>query len=1358
MPAGHKTTSFPIVGVGASAGGLKAYQELLRNLPAKPGMAFVFVMHLAPEHKSLLTELLVRLTKMPVNEVKSGMPIEVNHVYVKPPDANLSIAGGKLILSERKDSSFKHMPIDHFFCSLADELGNRAIGVILSGTATDGTLGAEAIKAEGGITFAQDEISAQYDGMPQNAIAAGCVDFVLSPKKIASELGRIAKHPFISSAAPLKTDKSIITKDKGIESVFDILRSAGGLDFTNYKSPTISRRIARRMVLLKLKNIRGYIKFLRENKDEAGKLYEDLLINVTSFFRDPKVFDALKTQVLPAILKKRTKGQGVRIWVPGCSSGEEAYSIAICLLESLGNEAGAVPVQIFPTDVRDDSINKARAGIYGKDIKNSVTPQRLKRFFTKTGNSYKISGQLREMCVFSRQNVFSDPPFSNIDLISCRNLLIYLQPVLQKKVFHNFHYALRPGGFLLLGNSEATGGYSNLFKTLDGKHRIFAKKYLSAGLELEFGRKYYPSNKLEIKEKTAIKKGKEADIEGVVERIVLDEYAPCGALIDSDMKVIQFRGHTGRFLESAAGKPSLDIFKLAREGLLMPLRAAIHKAKETKHTVRRDADAVLYNGRGMRVKITVVPVESGPLKEKFFLVLFDEITGSAGLKKLPKERGKISLKGKSADCDEYIENLNKELAETKEYLRTVIEEQESANEEVKTANEEILSSNEELQSTNEELETAKEELQSSNEELVTTNEELQKRNTESSLLNNDLINLLDSTNMPVVMMGTDLVIRRVTPQAEKVLNIISSDAGRPISKIKLNVDIPDFEKILLDVIETHHPDTFEIKDREETWYSVNIRPYRTLNNKIDGVVAIFVDITERKKAQQIIEDARAYAESIVETIREPLIVLDTDLKVISANRSFYRTFKVDHKETQGQFIYDLGNRQWNIPKLRQLLEEILPKSNTFDDYEIEHDFETIGPKTMLFNARRLISRKMILIIIEDITERKKVEIELKKANEELIKVNGLKDEFVSMASHELRTPLSIIIGAVKLVLDQIPGKIVPEQKEILDMAMNNLGRLTRIVDALLDMSKIESGKIELHKENIDIRGLIEETVDECRLRAQEKGIHLGFRVPEQPLSLCIDGDKIKQVLMNLISNGLKFTPAGGSIEVECKEESGEVQFSVSDTGCGIAEQNMPRLFEKFAQFDRKSGPGEKGTGLGLAICNGLVNLHKGRIWAKSQAGKGSVFTFALPRLDSRDIVNELLEQAVRQAVKNDANAGIIVMSVKAKGQEDEEQAQQMLKEIQVLVEQNLRRGVDKTVLINPGELAVVLAECSEDDVAAIKARHEQTLTQYLADKGLYSQVEPLIKCAIYPQDGHTTEELLSKVEWAETVGAASSNP
>ena len=980
LPVGGKGVSFPIVGIGASAGGLEACQELLGNLSDKSGMAFVFIMHLAPEHKSMLAELLAKSTKMPVREIKNGILIEANHVYVIPPGANISITKGKLKLKKMKDASLKRMPIDWFFSSLAEEHGNSAIGVILSGTATDGTLGAEAIKAEGGIIFAQDEKTAKYSGMPQSAIGAGCVDFVLSPKKIACELEEIAKHPLILSAGLVKADKSTITEDKGIEGIFDILQSSKGLDFTGYKTTTTGRRISRRMVLLKLENFKSYIKFLRENKDEVENLYEDLLLKVTSFFRNPEVFHTLEKQIIPEILKSKTKGQEIRIWVAGCSSGEEAYSIAMCLMESLGKKRGALPVRIFATDVSESCIDKARRGVYDKTRIDDIAPKRLKRFFTKTGNSYKVSKLLREMCVFSKQNVFSDPPFSNLDLISCRNMLIYLQPILQKKVFHNFHYGLRPAGVLLLGNSESAGGYSSLFKTVDRKQRIFVKKYLPKESKPESGQKHYLPKRLEIKKKTGIRKSEETDMENLVEQIVLSEYAACGVLIDSNMEVVQFRGHTGRYLESAAGKPSLNIFKLVPKGLFQPLHTAVYKARGTKHIVKTGVEDVKYDGRKMKVNVTVIPVKSGPLKEEFFLILFDEIPIAAGAGNLPK------VSGKSAKYEKYVESIQKELLETKEYLQSVIGEQENVNEEVRTANEEILSSNEELLSTNEELETAKEELQSSNEELITTNDELQNRNKEVVLLNNDLVNLLSSTNMPVIMMGTDLVIRRITPQAEKVLNVISSDIGRPISKIKLNIDIADFEKILSDVIESLAPKTLEIKSGEGKWYSVYIRPYCTLDNKVDGVVAIFVDITKTKKAHQIVEGARMYAESILETMREPLIVLDIDLKVIFANRSFYHTFKVTPKETKGQFIYDLGNRQWDIPKLRQLLEEVLSKNSAFDNYEIEHNFESIGPKTMFFNARCLDTLRMILITIDDITERKQMEMELAQAKENQYKM------------------------------------------------------------------------------------------------------------------------------------------------------------------------------------------------------------------------------------------------------------------------------------------------------------------------------------------------------------------------------------
>lgn len=1198
--------AFSIVGIGGSAGGLEAFQELLKNLTDKPGMAFVFIMHLALGHESMLSELLSRLTKMPVTEIKNRMLIEVNHVYVIPPGFNVSIANGKLILSNIQE---RHMPIDYFFRSLAQEQNSRAIGVVLSGTATDGTLGAESIKAEGGIIFAQDEKSAKYSGMPQSVIASGNVDFVLPPKKIASELERIAGHPFISPARSGKADELIITEDKGFESIFDILRSAKGLDFTYYKTPAISRRISRRMVLLKMENIRDYIKFLSRNKGEAENLYEDLLINVTSFFRDMKVFEALKKQVLPSILKNKTKDSGIRIWVPGCSSGEEAYSIAICLIEAMGNKARAIPVQIFATDVSEISINKARRGIYGKNIKDNITLERLKRFFTKTDDAYKISKQLREMCVFSKQNVFSDPPFSNIDLISCRNLLIYFQPVLQKNVLHRFHYSLRPGGFLLLGNSEAAGGYSNIFKPLNKKQKIFVKKHLPVGARFELGRKYYLPKKLEITGERDINKGKEIDITVMADKIVLGEYAPCGVLIDSNMDVIQFRGHTGRYLESAAGKPSLDIFKLAREGLFLPLRSAVYRAKETKHAVIREAQDVRYNGHRMRVKITVVPVKSESLKEYFFLVLFDEIGRAVKPENLLKARGRVSLKGESVESDEYINTLQKELMETKEYLQTVIEEQENANEEIKTANEEIMSSNEELQSTNEELETAKEELQSSNEELLTTNEELQNRNAEISLLNNDLINLLNSINLPVIMMGIGLVIRRVTVQAEKALNIIPSDIGRPISKIKLNIDIPDFEKILLDVIESLHPKEFEIKGAEGIWYLVYIRPYRTLDNKIDGVIAIFVDISGRKKAEQIVGEERDYIKGIIETMRESLIVLDADLKVVSANKSFYQVFKVNPNETIGRSIYDLGNRQWDIPKLRQALGEIIPNKSSLSNYEINHNFEIIGVKFMLVNAVCLTCKKHILITIDDITERRKAEEEIKENAE-------LKSKFTAMVSHELRSPLTVIKEGINLVLDGLTGEVSSKQKEILETAKNNTDRLGRLINNVLDFQKVQAGKMGLDILENDINETVLEACKSMSVIIKGKGLDLVVDVDRGIPKIKFDKDKIIGVFINLLSNAIKYTEQG-KININVAREDNLVHVKVRDTGTGIKNEDMRKLFQPFGQLESVNNRKNNSTGLGLAISKEMILLHKGKIWAESEFGKGSTFHFTLPVKERR---------------------------------------------------------------------------------------------------------------------------------------------
>jgi len=632
--------------------------------------------------------------------------------------------------------------------------------------------------------------------------------------------------------------------------------------------------------------------------------------------------------------------------------------------------------------------------------------------------------------------------------------------------------------------------------------------------------------------------------------------------------------------------------------------------------------------------------------------------------------------------------------------------------------------------------------------------------------------VINTVREPLIVLDQDLRVVKVSRSFYEFFKVTPEDTvGQLIYDLgNKQWDIPKLRELLETILP--QKSTFDNYEVEHDFTTIgkhimllNARQIQMASGKERIILLAIDDITEHKKAQQAIEEARVYAENIVETIQEPLIVLDTDLKVISANSAFYQTFKVNHKETEGRFIYDLGNRQWNIPKLRQLLEEVLPKNSAFDNYEIEHDFETIGPKTMLFNARRLDAVQMILITIYDITERKraeeklqkneeqfierkKIEIELKEANEQLIKFNDLKDEFVSIASHELRTPLSIISGAVKLLIDEIPGRIVSGQKEILDMAMRNLNRLARIVDALLSISKIESGKTELYRTDADICRLITETVDEYNLPAGKKHINLSCQLPAHPVILYADADRIKEVIANLLSNSLKFTPEGGSIDVCCEDRNDDVFVFVKDTGCGVAKNDVPRLFEKFTQFNRKVGPGEKGTGLGLAICKGLVNLHNGKIWAESDTGSGMKVSFTIPRLSAKYIFTESVDNAVASSLKTGGGAAVVLISTKPVIQIDSPQMQVILKDVSGVLERNLRRNAHDTVIQNTKEILVVLENCDIAEATTVCQRLTQAIERHLVDKDLSSKLDLLIGYAAYPDDGQTGQSLIEKAREA----------
>jgi two-component system CheB/CheR fusion protein len=970
--------AFPIVGIGASAGGLEAFTELLKQLPLDTGMGFVLVQHLDPQHESALTHLLARATAMPVCEVTNNLRVEVNHVYVIPPNTNLGIEQGVLKLQPRQEGRAPHHSVDFFFESLATDQGERAIGVILSGTASDGTVGLEAVKAEGGITFAQDD-SARFDSMPRSAIAAGFVDFVLSPGNIAKELVRIAKHPYVAGqppgpAAPTEGEKESAAKNR-FDNILLLLRHHSGVDFSLYKSSTVQRRIARRMLLNKIKRPEAYATFLRGKANELEALYRDMLISVTTFFRNPAAFDVLREKVFPRLFELR-RDQPLRVWVLGCSTGQEAYSIAMSFVEFAEQAGQARKLQLFATDVNEALLDNARAGTYAESLMHDLSPERLRRFFVKEDGGYRAAKSLREMVVFARQNLLTDPPFSRMDLVSCRNVLIYLDADAQRKVLPTLHYALKPEGFLFLGESESIGPVADLFEIVDKKCKIYSKK---PGLtaHLHFAPRH-PGERKEIPApKPPVAPGgfnAEINAQREADRITLNRYAPPGVLLNAQWQVLQFRGETSPFLKPPVGSATFHVLKMARQGLMLPLRAALKKSKQENKAVRREGVQLAQNGGVRRVNFDVVPLTH--FKEGCYLVFFEEAkvgraVPSAPSREQPNGTAKTPRPPRRQEESRRAAELERELAETRDYLQSVQDQSEAANEELQASSEEVTSANEELQSTNEELETSKEELESANEELTTLNDEMAHRNAELSRANADLNNLHASINLPILVLTRDLAIRRFTAPAANLFNLVDADAGRPLSNVRHNLDLPDLEALLKEVIDTISEREREARDKTGRYYSLRARPYLTLDNKIDGAVLVLVDIDALKRTEQAIAVARDYAANVIRSVRDSLLILDADLRVQNANQGFYKTFQVSPAESEGRLFFELGNGQWKIPRLCQLLEGILPRNSFFNDYEVTHDFERIGRRTMLLNARKLAgdgAAQGVLVGIQDITE------------------------------------------------------------------------------------------------------------------------------------------------------------------------------------------------------------------------------------------------------------------------------------------------------------------------------------------------------------------------------------------------------
>ncbi|HVY37255.1 MAG TPA: chemotaxis protein CheB [Polyangia bacterium] len=826
-PDGPDPTGPLIVGVGASAGGLEALTALLANLTLD-STAVIVVQHLSPAHETMLPALLARASTYKVALAKDGTAVAPNHVYVIPPNADLAILRGVLQTMPLPANRPRgpHLPVDYFFRSLADDQGSRAIGVVLSGTGTDGTFGLKAIKEVGGITFAQDPSSAKFESMPRSAIESGWADFVLPADEIAKQLLQVAQHPYLARVRAPATEVQ-----PEVNKLIVLIRAAFGNDLTAYKPTTIDRRVERRMALHRIEKQSDYVKYVLGAPDELGLLYKDMLINVTSFFRDAEPFEALRTRIFPRILETKSAGSQIRVWVPACSTGEEVYSIAIELLEFLGDRAPEYRIQVFGTDVDEDSIKLARRGLFPENIELDVSAERLQRFFFKTDGKYQVSRRVRDMVVFSNQNIIKDAPFSRLDLVSCRNLLIYLRPAIQKKVLRILNYSLLPTGHLMLGTSETVGDASEYFRLIDRKNKIYAKRHVaSAGtLDISFGVQPVDARRpaeVPTNQRTT------TNLATAVEHKIVELYAPAGVVVNEDLDIVHIRGRTGAYLEPMPGAPSFNILRLARPALHADLRRAIHEAKSRRE--RASVQSHLSDERGNRVvTLEVVPVVEPETKAPFLLVLFHEAS--------PADAAPGAADVPAAD-DGRATELERELMVTKEYLQSTIEELESANEELKSSNEELQSSNEELQSTNEELETSKEELQSSNEELTTVNEELQNRMIELQLANDDLHNVLSAIGEAIVIVGLDLRIRRYTHVAEEMLNLVTSDIGRSVSQLNAFVVGERVEDLASRVIEYLTPIEKELLCADRRRYRIRVLPYKTLDHAIKGAVIILVDL------------------------------------------------------------------------------------------------------------------------------------------------------------------------------------------------------------------------------------------------------------------------------------------------------------------------------------------------------------------------------------------------------------------------------------------------------------------------------------------------------------------------------------
>lgn len=1077
---------FPVVGIGASAGGLDAFKKILKKIPENSGMAYVIVQHLSPDHSSNLTEILSQYTNVPVHEIINDINLSPNNIYIIPESTNLVAEDGVLKLHQRTRSEKRNKSIDIFFESLAEVHKSFAIGVILSGTAFDGTIGLKKIKEYGGATIAQEPESAIFKSMPQSAIDADVIDFILAPDDIAAQLVEIRKS-YITNHAYSEDEHIPKDEEEILNQIINLVFLRTGNDFRHYKQPTIRRRIARRMVILRKETMQDYYNSLRNDKSEQDLLFNDFLIPVTYFFRDEKFFETLPTLVFPQLINNIVNNN-LRIWVAGCASGEEAYSLAISLHEYLSQKnLKEVRVQIFASDISEKSIAKARAALYSSQDVQQVSETRLHNYFTKRDGHYHINKVIRDMCIFAVHNFIKDPPFARIDLVSCRNVLIYFDPFLQHKVLSSFHYSLKEKGFLFLGKSETANNAQNLFDTIGKHEKIYVRKFAPARYVPEA---FKPAH-ITTRDKMAspnLKSVPETDFRKIASDILFSKYTPASVIINEHLEIVHFHGDTSPFLLPSPGKPNFNILKMAREGLSFELRNALLKVKNEKENFRKEN--ITVKDQNYLASFEILTLANN---DEFLMVLFHK-------KPLPVIENENKSSSKTSD-QQRIKELEKELSQLREDIKRVTEEQQTAFEELQTTNEELLSSSEELQAMNEELETSTEELQSNNEELMCVNDEL--------------------------------------------------------------------------------------LDRQEQLIST-----------------------------------RNYSESIVKTIREPLLIIDKDFMVKSANPAFYKYFQTTEAETEGHSFFEIGDCQWDIPEFKELIFKMLGEKVSIEDYKVDTLCTGLGKKVMMVNARKILNTKpegMILLALEDITDLVTTNNLLKIKNAELEKYNEQLEAFTSSASHDLQEPLRKIHMFCKRVFDS-EKSLSESGRHNLERVLFSVHNMSQLITDLINYSRINF--IEKEFKRTDINLLLKKTIGDMKdVIADKKAIVKVDSIPE----LNVIPYQIQQLFTNLISNAIKYTKEGVVPEIKIEKilpspeeldevgadpETNYIKICVSDNGIGFGKNYESKIFDPFYRLH--SADQYSGSGLGLTLVKKIISNHNGFIKASSKIGQGTSMMMYLP--------------------------------------------------------------------------------------------------------------------------------------------------